>query len=71
MSDRREQAGQTRGGQLRSAMNSYRRRVEDDLLDTRTRLRAAEELATAVEAAADVQPPAVLAALRAYRGAGR
>jgi hypothetical protein len=50
-------------------MNSYRRRVEVDILATRARLEAAERLAAAVEASAQVKSPDVIAALRAYREA--
>jgi hypothetical protein len=52
-------------------MNSYRRRVELDILATTARLEAADRLAEAVEAAADAKSPDLLAALRAYREASR
>ena len=58
-------------GRLRDAMNSYRRRVEVDMLATRARLEAADRLADALEAAAQDLPPDVRATLRAYREASR
>ncbi len=58
-------------GRLREAMNSYRRRVELDILATRARLEAADRLADAVEAGLEGQPDAVRDAVRAYRGASQ
>jgi len=58
-------------GRLRDAMNSYRRRVEVDMLATRARLEAADRLADAVEAGLEGQPAAVRGALRAYRNASQ
>ena len=57
-------------GRLRDAMNSYRRRVEVDMLATR-RLEAGDRLADAVEAGLEGQPAAVRNALRAYRNASQ
>jgi len=58
-------------GRLREAMNSYRRRVELDILATRARLEAADRLADAVEAGLEGQPAAVRDAVRAYRDASQ
>ncbi len=58
-------------GRLREAMNSYRRRVELDILATRARLEAADRLADAVEAGLENQPAAVRDAVRAYRDASQ
>jgi hypothetical protein len=44
--------------------------MEGEVLATSARLRAAERLADAVESSASVQPPEVVAALRAFRAAG-
>ncbi len=52
-------------------MNSYRRRVELDILATRARLEAADRLADAVEAGLEGQPAAVRDALRGYRDASQ
>ena len=58
-------------GRLREAMNSYRRRLELDILATRARLEAADRLADAVEAGLEGQPAAVRDAVRAYRDASQ
>jgi len=58
-------------GRLRDAMNSYRRRIEVDMLASRARLEAAERLAKTLEAVEPDLPRDVQAALRAYRKASR